>query len=40
MLEDDIFQEAVVEAASEDHVRVQHPPHAEDPVRRSQRKRR
>ena len=27
MLEDDIFQEAVVEAPSEGPVRVQHPPH-------------
>ena len=40
MLEDGIFPEAVVETPSEDPVRVQHPPYAQDPVRRSQRERR
>ncbi|PFX12147.1 Retrovirus-related Pol polyprotein from transposon 17.6 [Stylophora pistillata] len=39
VLEDDIFPEAVVEAPSEDHLPVQHPPQAEEPVRRSQRER-
>ena len=37
VFEDDIFQEAVVEAPSEDPVPVQHPSQAEEPVRRSQR---
>ena len=40
VLEDDNFPEAVVEAPSEDPVPVQHPPQAEDPIRRSQRERR